>query len=388
MDLSSNVPGWEDGRWQALPALSGSIAADVCVVGLGGSGLSAVQELLRLGRGVVGLDAGLVAGGAAGRNGGFLLAGTADFYHDARRRLGVERAGAVYRETVREIERMREAMPDLVRRSGSLRVAVDAAEEGDCAAELQALLADGLPAEAYEGPEGRGLLLPTDGSVDPLARCRRLAMQALASGARLYEQSPALSVEANRVLTPGGEVACASVIVAVDGCLERILPDLGPRVRTARLQMLATAPAGDRQFPRPVYTNYGYDYWQQLPDGRLFLGGMRDRFREEEWGMEAGPSAALQERLEHELLRVRLGVQAPVTHRWAGLVACTADRQPIFEEVRPGVIAIGAYSGTGNVLGALYGRAAAHVVAGADSPLARLLGWIRQPDAPPASFPE
>jgi glycine/D-amino acid oxidase-like deaminating enzyme len=69
-------------------------------------------------------------------------------------------------------------------------------------------------------------------------------------------------------------------------------------------------------------------------------------------------------------------------------VACTADSQPIFEEVRPGVIAIGAYSGTGNVLGALYGRAAAHVVAGADSPLARLLGWIRQPDAPPASFPE
>jgi gamma-glutamylputrescine oxidase len=35
---------------------------------------------------------------------------------------------------------------------------------------------------------------------------------------------------------------------------------------------------------------------------------------------------------------------------------------PVFEEVRPGVIAIGGYSGTGNVVGAIFGRAAARVV--------------------------
>ena len=40
-------------------------------------------------------------------------------------------------------------------------------------------------------------------------------------------------------------------------------------------------------------------------------------------------------------------------------VAFTETHLPIAEEVRPGVAAIGAYSGTGNVLGALYGRAAA-----------------------------
>ena len=48
-----------------------------------------------------------------------------------------------------------------------------------------------------------------------------------------------------------------------------------------------------------------------------------------------------------------------MTHRWAGTVAFTDSHVPIAAEVRPGVMAIGAYSGTGNVLGALYGRAAA-----------------------------
>ena len=55
-------------------------------------GLTCVGELLRLGARVVGIDAGPVAAGAAGRNGGFLLAGSYHFYHDAVERLGRERA--------------------------------------------------------------------------------------------------------------------------------------------------------------------------------------------------------------------------------------------------------------------------------------------------------
>src|SRR4051794_34146373 len=86
-----NTPVWEDGGWHGLPRLRGDVAADVCVVGLGGSGLSAVGELRRLGASVVGVDAGAVAGGAAGRNGGFLLAGSSEFYHDAVAVYGHER---------------------------------------------------------------------------------------------------------------------------------------------------------------------------------------------------------------------------------------------------------------------------------------------------------
>ena len=54
----SSDPVWEDGTWTPLPALEGDVTADVCVVGLGGSGLTAVHELESRGATVVGVDAG------------------------------------------------------------------------------------------------------------------------------------------------------------------------------------------------------------------------------------------------------------------------------------------------------------------------------------------
>ena len=367
-----NVPAWEDGGWSPLPPLHGEVEADACVIGLGGSGLSCVLELLAMGRTVVGVDAGLVGGGAAGRNGGFLLAGLAAFHHDAIGRVGHLRARRLYALTMREIERIAREVPEAVRITGSLRIAASPEEEEDCRRHLAALRTDGFPGSWYEGTEGRGILIEGDGAFDPLRRCRVLALRALAAGARLYEGTPARSVEEGRVITDRGRIRCRQAIVAVDGHLERLLPELAPRVRTARLQMLGTAPAHDVHIPRPVYSRWGLDYWQQLPDGRVVLGGFRDVGGEAEWTHDAGPSAAVQGALD-ECLRSRVGVEAPVTHRWAASVSYTTDGLPILARVREGVWAIGGYSGTGNVVGAICGRAVARQAFGARDEVAALL---------------
>jgi glycine/D-amino acid oxidase-like deaminating enzyme len=345
-----------------LPRLEGDLEAEICVVGLGGSGLAAIQELLRLGRSVVGLDAGPVAGGAAGRNGGFLLAGLAKFYHQTVVEHGRDFARRVYQATLEQIARMKEETPEAIRQVGSLRIAATADELQDCEAHLQALRADGFSVQPYAGPEGEGLLIPSDAAFNPLRRCRILAERALEAGARLFEYSPALHIQSQEVQTPRGRVHCQRVLVAVDGRLEQLLPELEGRIRTARLQMLATAPAEVR-FTRPVYRRWGYDYWQQLPDGRIALGGMRDVGGEDEWTAQDAPSAKVQRHLEQ--LLAQLGIQAPITHRWAASVAYTQDGLPIAEEVRSGVWAVGGYNGTGNVVGALLGQEVAALLAGA-----------------------
>jgi len=46
---------------------------------------------------VIGIDAEDVGAGAAGRNGGFLLAGLADFYHEAVEKHGREFALTIYK---------------------------------------------------------------------------------------------------------------------------------------------------------------------------------------------------------------------------------------------------------------------------------------------------
>ena len=368
----SNVPVWAEQTPAPLPSVRGSITADVCVVGLGGSGLACARQLAAVGRDVVALDARGIAAGAAGRNGGFLLGGLAMFHHDAVRRLGRKTAAAIYEETLTEIDRMAGETPAAIRRTGSLRIVASDEEVSDCREQMAAMRRDDLPVELYDGPQGQGLFFPRDAAFDPVQRCRALAVQCADAGARIFERSPVAAISAGCVQTSGGEVHASHVVVAVDGGLELLLPELAPRVRTARLQMLATQPAADVHWPHPVYSRWGLDYWQQLPDGRIALGGCRDVGGDAEWTTEPVPTDVVQSALTRTL-RERLGIAAPITHRWAATVAYAASGLPVVEEVRPGVWALGAYSGTGNVLGALCGRAVAERITRGESRLLDLL---------------
>ncbi len=337
--------------------------------------MAAVIAGLEAGMSVVGIDAHEVASGAAGRNGGFLLAGPAHFHHRARARFGTDAAAALYSATVREIERFVSA-GDSVRRCGSLRVPVDDAEIEDIEQHRSALVEDHFAAKRYSGSEGVGLLVPGDGTFDPVAWIGALSRRAADGGALLFERTPAIEVGPGRVTTPQGEVACEHIIVAVDGGLEVLLPELAQRVRTWRLQMLSTLPVARRVTEHAVYHRYGLDYWQQLPDGRIALGGGRDIGGEAEAGIVGDTSVAVQGFLDRLLLD-RLGVSARVERRWSATVAYTDDRLPICEETRPGVFAIGAYSGTGNVIGSICGREAVARVSGKAAPFVELLESIR-----------
>jgi gamma-glutamylputrescine oxidase len=356
-----NIPIWEESNWQPLPSLSNDLTTDVCVIGLGGSGLTCIQQLQGYNTKVIGIDAGIVAGGAAGRNGGFLLAGLALSHHEAVKQLGRERAVKLYQATLQEIERIKEIAPEAVRQVGSLRIAYDKAEQEDCNLQFHAMRDDGLAVERYEGTEGQGLLFPFDAAFQPLKRYRLLAKQMLKNGATLFENTPALDIRGTTIMTPRGTIQAKTIVVAVDGRLEKLLPELSHKVRTARLQMLATTPTDEVSIPRPVYHRWGYEYWQQLENKAIALGGFRDHFKEQEWTSENVPTKEIQGLLEH-FLRNTLTVQADITHRWAASVAYTENYLPIAEEVRDNVWAIGAYCGTGNVVGALCGRAVAEQI--------------------------
>lgn len=371
-----NTPIWDDRDWRPLPKLEGPVRADVCVVGLGGSGLAALEELGTLGVSAVGVEAGAVGAGAAGRNGGFVLAGLAKFFNETVAQFGEAAAGAIYRQTAAEILRQAEERPGTVRVTGSLRIAADAAELVECEKHLAALRYCGFAAESYAGPEGRGLLLPTDGVTQPLHRVRAIARHLRQREVLLYENSPVRKIVPGSVVTEAGTVFCDTVIVAVDGRLEAIFPELTGRVRTARLQMLATAPAPEVNFSRPVYWRHGYEYWQQLPDRSIALGGFRDHALEQEWTHDTGPTDLIQERLE-KFLRQHLKVTAPVTHRWAASVGYTPDGLPVLEEVRAKTWGVGGYNGTGNIVGALSARAAARLACGQTSPWAEAIAAAR-----------
>ena len=265
------------------------------------------------------------------------------------------------RLTEEGLRRLADAAGEAFRPVGSLRVAAGEEELGAVRSEYEALRADGFSVEWVEANELPPLLRrrmagasfhPPDGALDQGRWIRRLAALADEAGALLAEETPVRALDGARVATDYGNVVAERVIVATDGYTSGLVPELGSVVRPARAQAAATAPLPERHFPCPVYARWGYDYWQQLPDGRLVIGGWRDANLEGEFTRDEEPTPLVQSRIDAFLAEV-FSDPPTVTHRWAGLLGFTPDLLPLVGPLagRDGVwVALG-YSGHGNVLG-------------------------------------
>jgi gamma-glutamylputrescine oxidase len=335
---------------------------DVAVIGGGVTGCSCALTLAQRGVRVRLYEAREIAGGASGRNGGFALRGATAPYDEARRELGDERARLLMELTERSLDRMEELAGDAFRRVGSLRLAFDEHEREALRREHDALRYHGFAVEWVDELEQpldrlyRGAILhPHDGALHPARWVRRLAAQAVHAGAEIRE--------GERVTID--ELDAGAIVVAGDGFIPQLLPELP--VRSTRGQVLATEPLRERLYDRPHYARGGYDYWQQLPDGRLVIGGNRDAsFTTEDTDVEE-TSLLVQDRLD-ALVEQLVGYRPAVTDRWAGIWGTTPDLVPLVGEVRDGVWVAGGYSGHGNALGLACGDLVARAILGERPP--------------------
>jgi gamma-glutamylputrescine oxidase len=378
----SSLPYWLDSPYEPRAALEGAVEVEVCVIGAGVGGLSCAQRLAEHGIETLVLERGTVAGGASGRNGGFLLAGVAAFHNDARDLYGRERNRRIYARTVSAQEEVYElaeelGMGDAVRRVGSLRVAVTEEEAERVRGQVQALRDDGFPGELIERDQlppvlqrrGRcACLVDHDAALHPARWYRALAEAAERAGARICEgtavQAPVAAPGQGEVQTGGGSVHARHVVVAADGALPVLVPEYEGKVRARRLHMVATEPT-ERVVEHLVYPRWGYEYFQQCPDGRLLLGGFSDVDGEASYTDREEGSTEVWGRLE-SYLREELGLDTKVSHRWVGIVGYTEDQLPYVGEVpgRPGLHVAGGYSGHGNLPGYVAGQEIADAIAG------------------------
>jgi len=340
---------------------------DVAVVGAGVTGLSCALELAESGRTVRVHEARTVASGASGRNGGFALRGGAMPYQSARAELGPERARSLWALTERTLDRMEDLAGDALRRVGSLRLAADENERDELLGEYEALEADGFapewvdePAGALEGRYQAALLHPRDGALQPARWIRRLAGHAAGAGAELREHERVESLD---------DLDADVVVVASDGYPSGLLPAIDEIIQPTRGQVIVTEPLPELLYDRPHYARHGFDYWQQLPDRRLVLGGRRDVDLEAEATAEEGITPPIQSALERFATELA-GAEPTITHRWSGIFGSSPDQRPLVGPVpeRDGVWVSRGYSGHGNVLGLACGRLVARAILGHGEP--------------------
>jgi glycine/D-amino acid oxidase-like deaminating enzyme len=340
---------------------------DVAIIGAGITGCACALELARGGLRVRVHDARGIAEGASGRNGGFALRGGAARYDVARETYGADAAKELWRRTEGALDRLEFVAGDAFRRTGSLRLAADDEERAEIRAEYEALHEDGFAAEwrdelPHLRPEFRGAIFhPTDGSLQPGRFVRQLAQLAAAEGVGFREHERVASLD---------ELDAEQVVIATDGSGRGLLPELDDAVWPARGQVVTTEPVGERLFDCPHYARHGFDYWQQLADGRIVLGGFRDFSILTEMTDEEITTEPIQEALDAFLVEL-LGYLPEVTHRWAGIFGLTQDLLPLVGRVpsREGTWIAAGYSGHGNVLGFMCGELVASALQGREDPL-------------------
>src|SRR5581483_5028775 len=155
------------------------------------------------------------------------------------------------------------------------------------------------------------------------------------------------------------------VLVATDGYGHGLVPELTETSWPTRGQVIVSKPLDRVLYDKPHYARQGFDYWQQLPDGRVLLGGFRDVSILDELTDVEVTTDTIQRSLE-SFLEELLGEPPEVTHRWAGIFGLTQDLLPLVGRVpgRDGLWVAGGYSGHGNVLGFACGELVANAILG------------------------
>jgi glycine/D-amino acid oxidase-like deaminating enzyme len=351
-----------------LPVVELPGDADVTVVGGGITGCACALALAEAGRRVRLFEAREIAGGASGRNGGFALRGGAAPFPVLADSIGEEASAALWRWTEAELRELGALAGDALRRTGSLRLAVDEEEREELREEYDALLDAGFAAEWREdlppplaGRYPAALYHPSDGVLQPARLVRNLAQRAARAGVEIHEHTRVVSAD---------ETGAPTVVVATDGYPSGLLGELEGLIVPTRGQVIATEPIDEMLFELPHYGRHGFDYWHQRLDGRIVAGGFRDVSLDTEFTADEVTTPVVQGALEH-FVEEHVGRPLRIDFRWAGIFGMVFDFLPVIGRV-PGderLWIAGGYSGHGNVLGFASGRLVARALLGDRDPL-------------------
>ncbi len=406
-DLRS-VSWWWDSLGDTPPPrapLAEDLDVDVAIVGAGYTGLWTAYYLAKAAPGtrIAIVEANVAGFGASGRNGGWcsaLFPASLDkIARGSSRHAAIAMQHAMH-DTVDEVGRVAsgEGLDIDWAKGGTVGLArtpvqLDRAREdiahwrawGFGAADYRLLDSD----EAHERAGATAVLgatyTPHCAAIHPAKLARGLATLVEAAGVRIYEGTPAFSIEPGVVRTPFGDVRAPHVVRATEA-FTAALPGHKRTLLPVYSLMLATEP-----LPEEVWDRIGLAaretfndgrhliiYGQRTADGRLAFGGRGAPYH---FGSRIDPAndraPGIHQGLWQTLTELFPAV-APfeVTHRWGGplgisrdwFASCGLDR-------RTGLAWAGGYVGDGVGTSNLAGRTLADLITGTDSELTAL-PWV------------
>lgn len=160
----------------------------------------------------------------------------------------------------------------------------------------------------------------------------------------------------NEVLiqTNYGEIKSANLIIAVNGLVKKILPELA--VEPARAQVIVTSEIHKLDVKGTFHMDSGYYYFRNIGN-RVLFGGARNLDFKAENTYSFDQSQLIQKQLE-KLLREQIlpGNNFTIDYRWSGTMGVGEEKMPLVQKIHSNC-AIGVrLGGMGVALGSLVGE--------------------------------
>jgi gamma-glutamylputrescine oxidase len=365
------------------PALDGFERCDVCVIGGGYTGISTALHLAERGHDVILLEAERLGWGASGRNGGQVNSGQRRDQDALEALVGKDDAHRLWQLG----EEAKSLVRSLIARHGiacDLKAGVLYPDHKQRYVTPSHAYAAKLRdeyvyphAHAVSREEMREMLgtnnyhggwLDSDAAhLHPLNYLLGLARAARAAGVRMFEGTAVRQLRRSApiaVETAGGTVSADHVVLACNGYLEGIEPQVEARIMPINNFILATEPLGEERARALIRddvavadSRFVINYFRLSADRRLLFGGGETYshvFPKDLKSFVRRPMLEIFPQLE----RTR------IDYAWGGTLAVTVNRLPYFAHLEPGIFTASGYSGQGVALGTLAGQIMAEAIDG------------------------
>jgi gamma-glutamylputrescine oxidase len=367
-ESSAYAPTWYSSTMVAATArgpLTFDLDVDVCVIGGGLAGLTTAREIARRGWSVAVLEGRRLAWNASGRNDGFVLPGFAESMDRVVARVGINQAKALWQLSEMGLGYVRSTiaerrMPGVSPTAGWLKVSkVDRADE--MLAELELYGQElGTEIEGWPTEKVREVLrtrhyfhaihLPNAFHIHPLNYALGLAEAAEAAGARIFEDSPALSIDTQgvrkRIATPLARVRAGHIVLACNVHLGSLVPRVAGTLIPVWAHVIVTAPLGLRLEEAIRYrgavtdTDLARSHYRVVGGDRLLWSGSATTW-------ESDPARYVKP-MQAEIGEIyrQLG-EVTVEHAWSGVLGNPLHRMPQIGELSPGLWLASGFGGHG-----------------------------------------
>ena len=385
-----NGPGHPDSYYVATanglverPVLEENLAADVCVIGGGFTGLSAALNLAEMGKSVVLLEAERIGFGASGRNGGLVGSGQRKDVLEMEEAFGLDRS--------RQFWKFAELAKDEIRQRVEKHAIPCDLQKGQLVGVHKKAyagwpqdLADALT-ERYEYPFCRALdadevgeYVATDKFVEgfydpealtlhPLNYALGLARAAEEAGVRIFENSRVLEYtheDPAIVKTASGSVRASFVVLGCNGYLGNLEPRSAGKIMPINNFMIATEPLGEERARELITGRFGIhdtrfvvNYFRLSEDHRLLFGG-GENYRP---GFPKNIAAFVRPYMLKLFPQLK---DVNIDYAWGGTLSVTVNRLPHFGRLKPNVWFAQGYSGHGVSTANFAGKVIAESICG------------------------